>query len=71
MVDENKVGLSQEECQKWDAICDSIPSFLDHVSQMELGANMAFSSRRATSRGRVMGFDPSVPTEEQLEERKP
>ncbi len=70
MVDENKVGLSQEECQKWDAICDSIPSFLDHVSQMELGANMAFFIPQGNIRGRVMGFDPSVPTEEQLEEMK-
>ena len=70
MVDENKVGLSQEECRKWDAICDSIPSFLNHVSQMELGTNMAFFIPQGNIRGRVMGFDPSVPTEEQLEEMK-
>ena len=50
--------------------CDSYTSFIDYVSHMELGNNMAFYIGQGNVRGRVMGFDDSLPTKEQLEEMK-
>ena len=62
--------LSPAEYEKLNQACDSFTSFIDQVSQLPLGTNMAFYIGQGSVRGRVMGYDDSVPTPQQLDEMK-
>lgn len=63
-------SLPPEEYQRIEKACDSFRSFIDAVSAMELGNNIAFYIGQGNVRGRVMGFDDGKPTPEQMEEMK-
>lgn len=69
-LQEEKEILPPEKFAEVEKACDSYTSFIDYVSHMELGNNMAFYIGQGNVRGRVMGFDDSLPTKEQLEEMK-
>ena len=69
-MQEEKEILLPEKFAEVEKACDSYTSFIDYVSHMELGNNIAFYIGQGNVRGRVMGFDDSLPTKEQLEEMK-
>ena len=70
LIKEAGENLSEAQVEELTRICDNYQSFMDHVSKMELGNNIAFYIGQGSVRGRVMGYDDSQPTQQQLEEMK-
>lgn len=62
--------LPPEHRERLAKACDNFNSFMEAVSQMELGNNIAFYIGQGNVRGRVMGYSDAQPTPEQLEEMK-
>lgn len=68
LLDDAKRFLSPEEWQAVRDFCDDFETFSRKVETMSLGTNMAFYASQGNIRGRVMGFRPDTPSEQEMQE---